>query len=141
MPRIRISEIVPFTPHQMYSLVSDVEKYPDFIPWCVNTRVWDQTPTSFMAEMTISFKGIRETFRTIDLLEPDKRIEINLKDGPFKFLASIWTFTAVPNGAQVDFFIDFTFQSRMKEIIMGPVFSEASKRMLSAFKKRAADIY
>ncbi|MBF0296018.1 MAG: type II toxin-antitoxin system RatA family toxin [Magnetococcales bacterium] len=141
MPRIRISETVPFTPNQMYTLVVDVEKYPDFLPWCSSTRVWDRTPTQFMAEMTVSFKGIRETFRTLDIVVPDKRIEVNLKDGPFKYLASLWTFTPVPNGAQVDFFIDFTFQSRMKEVIMGPVFSEASRRMLGAFKGRAAQIY
>ncbi|MBF0438940.1 MAG: type II toxin-antitoxin system RatA family toxin [Magnetococcales bacterium] len=141
MPRIRISETVPFTPAQMYALVSEVEKYPDFLPWCASTRVWDRTPTQFMAEMTVSFKGIRETFRTLDIVDPDKRIEINLKDGPFKYLVSIWTFSPAPNGAHVDFFIDFAFQSRMKEMIMGPVFSEASKRMLSAFKIRAAEIY
>lgn len=141
MPRIRISEIVSFSPNQMFTLVSEVEKYPDFLPWCASTRVWDRTPTQFMAEMTVSFKGIRETFRTLDLLEQDKRIEINLKDGPFKYLASIWTFEPVVNGTQVDFFIDFTFQSRMKEMIMGPVFSEASRRMLTAFKIRAAEIY
>ncbi|MBF0182138.1 MAG: type II toxin-antitoxin system RatA family toxin [Magnetococcales bacterium] len=141
MPRIRISETVPFTPNQMYTLVADVERYPDFLPWCSSTRVWDRTPTQFMAEMTVSFKGIRETFRTMDILVPDKRIEVNLKDGPFKYLASLWTFAPVANGAQVDFFIDFTFQSRMKEVIMGPVFSEASRRMLTAFKGRAAQIY
>ncbi|MBF0126475.1 MAG: type II toxin-antitoxin system RatA family toxin [Magnetococcales bacterium] len=141
MPRIRISETVPFTPEQMYALVVEVERYPDFLPWCASTRVWDRTPTQFMAEMTVSFKGIRETFRTLDIIVPDRRIEINLKDGPFKYLASIWTFAPVPNGTQVDFFIDFTFQSRMKEMIMGPVFSEASRRMLAAFKTRAAEVY
>ncbi|MBF0270853.1 MAG: type II toxin-antitoxin system RatA family toxin [Magnetococcales bacterium] len=141
MPRIRISETVRFAPEQMYALVVDVERYPDFLPWCATTRVWDRTPTQFMAEMTVSFKGIRETFRTLDIVDPGKRIEINLKDGPFKYLASIWTFAPDPKGTRVDFFIDFSFQSRMKEMIMGPVFSEASRRMLEAFKARAAVVY
>ncbi|MBF0164434.1 MAG: type II toxin-antitoxin system RatA family toxin [Magnetococcales bacterium] len=141
MPRIRISETVPFAPEQMYGLVVDVERYPDFLPWCAATRVWDRTPTQFMAEMTVSFKGIRETFRTLDIIDPGKRIEINLRDGPFKYLVSTWAFAPAPKGAQVDFFIDFSFQSRMKEMIMGPVFSEASRRMLDAFKSRAAVVY
>ncbi|MEO5345336.1 MAG: type II toxin-antitoxin system RatA family toxin [Magnetococcus sp. YQC-9] len=142
MPRIRISENVPFAPEQMYALVVDVERYPDFLPWCAATRVWDRTPTQFLAEMTVSFKGIRETFRTLDIIDPGKRIEINLRDGPFKYLVSTWSFAPAPNnGTRVDFFIDFSFQSRMKEMIMGPVFSEASKRMLDAFKARAAIVY
>ncbi|MBF0417109.1 MAG: type II toxin-antitoxin system RatA family toxin [Magnetococcales bacterium] len=141
MPRIRINENVPFAPEQMYALVVDVERYPDFLPWCSSTRVWDRTPTQFMAEMTVSFKGIRETFRTLDIIDPGKRIEINLRDGPFKYLVSTWSFVPIPNGSRVDFFIDFSFQSRMKEMIMGPVFSEASRRMLDAFKGRAAVVY
>ncbi|GAB0058492.1 Ribosome association toxin RatA [Candidatus Magnetaquicoccaceae bacterium FCR-1] len=141
MPRIRISETVSFAPEQMYALVVDVERYPDFLPWCAATRVWDRTPTQFMAEMTVSFKGIRETFRTLDIIDPGKRIEINLRDGPFKYLVSTWAFAPATNGSRVDFFIDFSFQSRMKEMIMGPVFSEASRRMLEAFKARAAVVY
>lgn len=142
MPQIRVSEIVPFSQSQMYHLVVDVERYPDFLPWCVKSRISQQSEKQFMAELTIAFKGIRESFQTLDLLTPEHKIEVNLKSGPFRYLASTWTF--VPLGerrTRVDFYIDFRFQSRMKEMIMGPVFSQISKQMINAFHKRAIALF
>jgi coenzyme Q-binding protein COQ10 len=142
MPTIRVSELLPFTAEQMYNIVVDVESYPKFLPWCGKARVWDQKDNQFMAEMSVSFKGIRETFQTLDIVEPNKKIEINLKSGPFQFLASTWHFHPIGDDrTKVEFFIDFRFSSRMKEMIMGPVFTQVSKQMISAFRKRAISLH
>lgn len=142
MPQIRVKEIVPFTQKQMYNLVVDVEQYPEFLPWCVKSRVCDRRDNQFLAELTVAFKGIRESFQTIDILTPDQKIEVNLRSGPFRFLASTWTFTVLDeNRTQVEFYIDFRFQSRMKEMIMGPIFTQISKQMIAAFRKRAVALF
>lgn len=141
MPRIRVSETLPFSPRQIYDLVVDVERYPQFLPWCVKSRVWDQQPNQFMAELTVSFKGIRESFQTLDIVVPEKKVEINLKSGPFQYLVSTWLFSGDQTTTKVEFFIDFKFDSRMKEMIMGPVFSQVSKQMIGAFRKRAVALY
>ncbi|MBF0421599.1 MAG: type II toxin-antitoxin system RatA family toxin [Magnetococcales bacterium] len=141
MPRIRVSETLPFSPRQIYDLVVAVDQYPQFLPWCVKSRIWDQQPNQFMAELTVSFKGIRESFQTLDIVVPEKKIEINLKSGPFQYLVSTWLFSGDTSATKVDFFIDFKFNNRMKEMIMGPVFSQVSKQMISAFRKRALELY
>ncbi|HIJ85520.1 MAG: cyclase/dehydrase [Magnetococcales bacterium] len=141
MPRIRVSETLPFSPKQIYDLVVDVGQYPQFLPWCVKSRTWDHQPNQFMAELTVSFKGIRESFQTLDIVVPEQKVEINLKSGPFQYLVSTWIFSGDQGATKVDFFIDFKFDSKMKEMIMGPVFSQVSKQMIGAFRKRAAALY
>ncbi|MBF0455778.1 MAG: type II toxin-antitoxin system RatA family toxin [Magnetococcales bacterium] len=142
MPKIRVSEILPFSTDKIYDLVVDVESYPKFLPWCSRTRVWDQEETQFMAELTISFKGIREKFQTLDVVEKNKKVEINLKSGPFQYLVSTWHFHPLgEDRTKVEFYIDFRFSNRVKEMIMGPVFTQVSKQMISAFRKRAVALY
>lgn len=142
MPQIRVTEIVPFSQNQMYHLVVDVERYPEFLPWCVKSQVHHREEKQFLAELTIAFKGIRESFQTLDILTPETKVEVNLRSGPFRFLASTWTFTPLGSQrTQVDFFIDFSFQSRMKEMILGPVFTQISKQMVAAFRKRAVSLF
>ena len=142
MPQIRVTEIVPFTQSQMYQLVVDVERYPDFLPWCVKGRIMERDEKQFLAELTVVFKGIRESFQTLDLLTPESKVEVNLRSGPFRYLASTWTFTPLsPQRTRIEFFIDFAFQSRMKEMLLGPVFTQISKQMVSAFCKRAKTLF
>ncbi|MBF0369164.1 MAG: type II toxin-antitoxin system RatA family toxin [Magnetococcales bacterium] len=141
MAQLRISEKVPFTAAQMYDLVADVEKYPQFLPWCVGSRVFDRKEDGFTAEMTVAFKGMRETFQTVDKIVPGSRIDISLRSGPFKYLTSTWAFKPDSKGSRVEFFIRFKFQSRLKEMVLGPVFTVISKQMLDAFRKRAHVIY
>ena len=133
---------MPFSQSQLYNLVVDVERYPDFLHWCVNSRIRERTEAQFLAELTVAFKGIRESFQTVDVLTPERKVEVNLRSGPFRYLASTWTFTPVgEQKTRVDFFIDFRFQSRMKEMILGPVFTQISKQMVSAFRKRAVALF
>ncbi|MBF0462296.1 MAG: type II toxin-antitoxin system RatA family toxin [Magnetococcales bacterium] len=142
MPQIRVTETVPFSQSQMYHLVVDMEHYADFLPWCSRGRVLERNGNQLLAELTISFKGIRESFQTVDILTPEEKVEVNLRSGPFRYLVSTWTFTPLaPQQTRVDFFIDFTFESRLKEMILGPVFSQISRQMVSAFCKRAFALF
>ena len=142
MPRIELSEIVPYTPQQMFDLVVDVGSYPEFLPWCVKGRRFREQENQFVAEMTVAFKGIKETFQTVDKFIPNQRVDITLLNGPFKFLESHWVFT--PHGedsCKLEFFIDFRFKSRFLDMTAGPLFHHASQRMVSAYKERAGVLY
>ncbi len=133
---------VPYTAQQMYDLVVDMDRYPEFIPWLAKSRKYDQRGNEFMSEMTFTFKGIRETFRTRDTVVPGEKIKISNVSGPFKRLESEWSFSDLPaGGSLVEFFIDFSFKNRLLEMAFGPVFGEASKRMVEAFRTRADQVY
>ncbi|MBF0154353.1 MAG: type II toxin-antitoxin system RatA family toxin [Magnetococcales bacterium] len=141
MPRREASETVPFTPEQMYDLVVDMASYSQFLPWCVKARKFDETPQQFIAEMTIAFKGLRETFQTVDTVIPGREVTIRLKSGPFRALESQWRFTPLDEGTRIDFYIDFQFRNPILEMTLGPVFSAASKQMVEAFRQRAHALY
>ncbi|MBF0589335.1 MAG: type II toxin-antitoxin system RatA family toxin [Magnetococcales bacterium] len=142
MPRINLRKDLPFSSQQMYDLVADVESYPQFIPWCTETRKFDIQETQFMAELTVAFKGIRQSFQTLDKIIPGKQIDINLKSGPFRRLTSQWKFVdRGPEACQVVFSIDFQFKNRLMDMTMGPVFSQSSRQMVGAFEKRARQLY
>ncbi len=141
MLKRKASSTVPFTAQQMYDLVVDMDRYPEFLPWCAKARRYEVTETSFKSEMTFSFKGLRETFHTIDHLEPGRRITISNTKGPFRHLESEWLFTPVDGGTRIDFHIEFRFKSRLLDLTLGSVFGEASRRMVAAFEERAKVIY
>ncbi|MEO5363294.1 MAG: type II toxin-antitoxin system RatA family toxin [Magnetococcus sp. DMHC-8] len=141
MSRHTASTVVPFTPGQMYVLVTDMDRYPEFLPWCAKAHKYDDDETGFKSEMTFVFKGIRETFHTQDRVEPDRRIHITLLSGPFQHLESEWQFTPVEGGTRIDFYIDFHFKNKLIDLTLGPVFGEASRRMVEAFKQRAQALY
>ena len=132
----------PFTAQQMYNLVADVEKYPEFLPWCMATRIKSHEDNVMIADMVIGFKLIREKYTSEITLIPNKQVNINYKNGPFKYLNSHWKFIEDENGGcLIDFFIDFEFKSALLQKLMGAVFNEAVHLMMSAFEKRAKELY
>ncbi|MEO5376708.1 MAG: type II toxin-antitoxin system RatA family toxin [Magnetococcus sp. DMHC-6] len=144
MSKHTASAIVPYTQKQMYDLVIDMDRYPEFLPWCIKARKSEETETQFLSEMTVAFKGIRETFKTMDYLEPGNKIIIRHLSGPFRHLESTWIFKphgVDGSGCQIDFMINFQFNNPVLNFTLGPVFAQASTRMVAAFKDRAAAIY
>lgn len=141
MPKIELSEIVPFSADQMYDLVVDVDKYGEFLPWCVGARRFREEENQFVAELTVAFKGLREKFQTLDTFSEGEWVEVKLLSGPFRRLENRWSFTQVDGGCKVDFYIDFKFKSGLLNMTMGPLFTQASKRMISAFRERAEELY
>jgi coenzyme Q-binding protein COQ10 len=125
----------------LFDLVADVGKYPEFLPWCVGARVISQTPTELHANLTIGFGPFRESFTSRVTLERPARIRVSYENGPFRYLNNQWVFIPAPHGADVDFWVDFEFRSKLLQKAIGVVFNEAVKRMVGAFLKRARDVY
>jgi len=141
MPTHHETRFLPQTADQLFDLVSDVEDYPNFLPWCVALRVTSNQDNIIRADMVVGFKMIREKFTSKVTLTPKERIDVEYLDGPFRYLENRWLFTEKEGGCEIDFFIDFEFRSRLLQKIMEPVFHEAVRRMVRAFEKRAAERY
>jgi coenzyme Q-binding protein COQ10 len=134
---------VPYSREQIFQMVADVERYPEFLPWCVACRIrrWESKEV-FVADLAIGFKMFRERFTSrVGLIRPD-RIDVTYHDGPFRYLTNHWNFDADDNGhCVIDFYIDFEFRSRALQAMMGKLFNEAVQRMVNAFEKRAHALY
>lgn len=132
----------------MFALVADVEKYPQFLPMCealtIRSRKESDGKVLLIADMTVGYKLIRETFTSQVLLKPqDNIIEVKYIDGPFRYLENRWRFKPVGDADEcdVEFFIDYEFKSRTLGILMGAMFDLAFKKFSEAFEKRADEIY
>ncbi|MGE3475353.1 MAG: type II toxin-antitoxin system RatA family toxin [Rhodospirillaceae bacterium] len=142
MPVHREKRVLPYTPEQMFTLVADVEKYPEFLPWCVACRIRKQeSPASFTADLQVGFKMVREQFTSRVTLERPNAIMVTYLNGPFDHLTNEWKFAPSPKGTEVDFFLSFEFRSRLLQTLIGVLFEEAVHRMVSAFEARAARLY
>ena len=142
MPTYSETRVLPYTPEQVYALVADVEKYPEFLPWCVACRVRKrESPKSFVSDLAVGFKMVREQFTSRVTLDPPHGITIEYLNGPFEHLRNSWKFAAVPGGTSVDFFLSFEFRSKLLQSLIGVLFKEAVKRMVAAFETRAARLY
>jgi coenzyme Q-binding protein COQ10 len=146
MPSHSETRPLPYTAQQMYDLVADVGKYPQFLPWCAAARVRSVTPQGdsevMEADLVISFKVFRERFGSRVVLWPGlKKIDTEYIDGPFKFMKSSWAFSDTPSGCEVSFHVDFEFKNAILQKIIGLVFNEAMQRIVKAFEMRAAQLY
>jgi len=142
MPTHDEKKILPFTPEQMFDLVADVARYPEFLPWCVATRVRETDKTHLSADMVIGFKMFREQYTSTVTLKKPLQIDVAYQHGPFKYLENRWIFEPHGQGhCALDFHVDFEFRSAMMEKVIGKVFTEATRRMVQAFEDRAAELY
>jgi coenzyme Q-binding protein COQ10 len=146
MPKFEATRRVAHTADEMFALVADIEKYPQFLPLCetlaVRSRKERDGRTMLVADMGIGYKAIRETFTTQVLLKPQENIiEVKYIDGPFKYLTNIWRFAPAEGGCDVHFFIDYEFKSRILGALMGAMFDRAFRMFSEAFEKRADAIY
>ncbi len=141
MPRHSETRRLPYTPEQMFDLVADVERYPDFIPWVTAVRVRSDSQTEMVADLIVGFKGLRETFTSKVGKTRPTTIHVDYLDGPLKYLRNDWTFRPDGSGCQVDFSVDFEFKSRMFEMLAGQMFGAALRKMIGAFEARAIVLY
>jgi coenzyme Q-binding protein COQ10 len=148
MPRFSSKRRVPHGAAQMFDLVADVERYPEFVPLCHALKIRQRTPRPdgtevVIADMTVSFKLVRETFTSqVTLDRPNLKILVEYLRGPFKNLENRWTFE--PKGedvCDVGFYLSYEFKSRMLATLMGAMFDAAFTRFSAAFEKRADVIY
>ena len=146
MPQFETRRPVPHTPEQMYDLVADVERYPEFLPLCeglaVRSRRERDGRTLLVADMTVGYKAIRETFTSRVTLDPENlKILVEYVDGPFRYLENRWTFKPHEAGCEVGFFISYEFASRMLGLLMGAMFDKAFRKFAEAFERRADQVY
>ncbi|WP_170607011.1 type II toxin-antitoxin system RatA family toxin [Ruegeria arenilitoris] len=147
MPTHSETRTLPYTAQQMYELVGDVSRYPEFLPWCAAARIrrtYSKDEGKVMdADLVISFKVFRERFGSrVTLFDARKKIDTEYLDGPFKYMRSDWQFEDAPDGGcNVSFHVDFEFKNAVLQGIIGVVFNEAMHRIVRAFEQRAADLY
>jgi coenzyme Q-binding protein COQ10 len=151
MPTHAEKRRVPYAPDQMYRLVADIERYPEFLPWTAGCRIRSRGPASdgapgdevIEADLIISFRVFRERFGSRVTLRPaERRIDVAYLDGPFRYLNNHWQFIELEDGTtEIDFFVDFEFKSPLLQRIIGVVFNEAMRRVVRAFEQRAETLY
>lgn len=139
--RTHTEEIIsPYAAEQLYALVADVEKYPEFIPWCVGARVVERSESWVIADLLVGFKGVSESYRSKVHLLPNE-IDIEYLSGPFSHLENNWKFEAQPDGGtKINFVIRFEFRSRLLQALIGGLFDKAVMKMMHAFETRAEQI-
>jgi coenzyme Q-binding protein COQ10 len=136
------THFLPYTPEQLFDLVADVEKYPEFLPWCVAARILSKSETEIVADLSVGYKVFRETFRSRVHLTPKTRIDVEYITGPFHSLNNHWNFKEAPDfGTNIDFFIDFEFRNRFFQSATQAIFEGVFNQMLHSFEKRAQQLY
>jgi ribosome-associated toxin RatA of RatAB toxin-antitoxin module len=139
---IERSAIVTYTAAQMFALVNDVGRYPEFLPWCTGARVADESDTQRLASLRIARGVLRTEFTTRNTLVKDSQILMHLVDGPFRNLAGEWRFDAIgERGSRVRFRVEFEFKNRLTAAAMSAAFEALCSSIVDAFVTRAQKVY
>ncbi len=142
MPTHAEQRAMPYSCEQMYDLVAGVDKYPEFLPWCLASRITRREGNVFYADLIIGYKMIREKFGSrVTALRPD-HVHVEYLSGPMKHLSNHWRFLPQPDGTCIiDFYVDFEFKNPVLQKLIAVFFEEAVKRMVGAFEARARQLY
>ncbi len=136
------SVLVGHSAERMYSLVEQVEAYPQFLPWCSSVDVSLREPGRTVATIHVNYHGVRQQFSTENLNEAGRQISIRLLSGPFRQLDGVWQFSALtPDAAKVEFTMRYEISSRILEAVIGPVFNHIANTFVEAFVRRADQLY
>lgn len=134
--------IVPYSANEMYRLVSDIESYPDFLPWCGSANVLSADEEVVEASIGIDYKGVKKSFTTRNRLQKDKTMEMHLVDGPFRKLQGFWRFEALDDSAcKVALDLEFEFSNRLVAMTIGRVFNDIAGKLVDSFSQRADALY
>lgn len=142
MPGVREVRRLPYSAEQMFDLVADVARYPEFLPWVVATRIKSDSETEMVADMLVGFNALREKFTSKVEKRRAEYIEVIYLDGPMRDLDNVWQFRPLPEGGcEVDFLVEFTFRNALFARLAGQYFDRAFRKMVTAFEKRADQLY
>lgn len=142
MPSVNQSVIVPYSAEQMFALVNDIERYPEFLPWCKNTEIHSKTDDEIKASLVLSWSGMEKSFTTCNRLQHNKMIEVRLVEGPFSHLEGFWRFEALgEEGCRVKLDMEFEFSNKLFSMMLGPIFTQVTHTLIESFCKRAEDVY
>ena len=142
MPKHQEKRTLPFRPEQLFDLVADIGRYPEFLPWCKGARILERTEDRVTADLVIGYKMFREKFTSLVTLERPRRISVQYLSGPLAHLKNDWQFEpAGKGGCELSFHVEFDFRSHMLGAIMEPFFEKALSKMAGAFEERAKQLY
>lgn len=142
MHTVQRSVLVPYSNAQMFDLVADVDKYPEFMPWCGGAQVHSRDDQGMQASVTIALAGVRQTFTTRNQHQHPEQITIELVDGPFSHLRGRWEFKALaPDACKVIYTMEYAFSNRALEMVVGPVFNRVASSFIDSFTQRAQACY
>ena len=143
--RLQQKKVLPYTDQQLYELVADIPRYPEFLPWCLAVDWQPIDANRARAKLAVGFRFLRERFTSVVVFEPGCAVCMSSSDGPFRSLQGEWRFASVDGkggpSCRVEFSLEFVFRSVLVEKTFGPVFGEAQRRLIVSFEKRAADLY
>lgn len=145
MKTVHKSVLIWHSAHEMFELVADVSRYPEFLPWCSSGQVLEQTSDGVVASIGMAFGGMRKSFTTRNTHVQDRSIRLELVDGPFSHLEGTWDFVPLGDGSQracrIEFALNYGFASHTLATLVGPVFDKIAGSLVDAFVKRADQVY
>ncbi len=141
MTVVKKSREVPYSCEQMYTLVNDIERYGEFLPYFAESVVHHRDEDEVQATLSINAAGMTKSFTTRNRLQANKMIELRLVDGPFNHLEGFWRFDETEKGCLISFDLEFEFAGRMVSMLLGPVFEQVTDKMVDAFCGRAEALY
>ena len=140
MATVSRSALLPYATADVFAIVNDVLRYPEFLPWCSDAIVHAESSTEVLATLSLSARGLTESFTTRNRLTPFERIEMVLVSGPFRELSGGWTFTRLGADEGCRVALDLEFQLSGMKALLGAAFSRAADQMVDAFSARANDL-
>jgi ribosome-associated toxin RatA of RatAB toxin-antitoxin module len=138
MPTVLKSVLVPHSAARMFALVEDVEHYPDFLPWCAKTEVFERTPQITRARLDIDYHGLTSHVSTLNRKDPPGGMDLDFIDGPFDKFKGHWRFVPLGGeGCRVEFALDYAFSNAAMDALLGPVFGHIIETLVDRFVARA----
>ncbi|MGE5650984.1 type II toxin-antitoxin system RatA family toxin [Noviherbaspirillum sp. UKPF54] len=142
MAVVHKSVLLAYSAEQMFTLVENIEEYPKFLPWCGGAEVRTRDGSKVLAELTINYRGVKQSFSTENVNVAPTSIEMRLVEGPFKQLHGAWSFKPLRSDAcKIEFELNYEFSSRVLEQLIGPVFNMIANSFVDSFCKRAETVY
>ncbi|WP_304641066.1 type II toxin-antitoxin system RatA family toxin [Pseudomonas sp.] len=142
MTHIQRSALLPYPAPHLFELVNRVERYPEFLPWCARAEVLSETADNMVARLDVAKAGLSQSFTTSNVLTPGARIEMRLREGPFKELHGVWEFKALGEAAcKISLDLHFTYSGPVVKATLGPLFNHAANTLVDAFCQRAKELY
>jgi ribosome-associated toxin RatA of RatAB toxin-antitoxin module len=142
MAVVEKSVLIERTAKQMFELVDNVADYPKFLPWCDGVDIHERNENTTVATLHINYHGLKAHFSTSNYKEAPSRMDMTLRDGPFKHLDGRWRFIPLGETAcKIEFHLHYEFSNRMLEAVLGPVFNHIANTFVESFVKRAQSVY
>ena len=152
MKHVKKSVLLPYAPHEIYALVTDVESYPQFLPWCERAEVLERDEQGLTARLHLAFSGLRQSFTTRNTQVPDESVQLDLVDGPFSALRGRWRFfpIAMPSrfdaaegagACKIEFELDYSFANGVLDAAISPVFDRIADTFVDSFVRRAEQVH